>query len=91
MRRRMSKSRRDITLEKLNCFTLGALIALFERAVGLYAELININAYHQPGVEAGKKAASNILELQSIIENILEDYNAHSIESIAKNIKGSSK
>lgn len=41
--------------------SLGALIALFERAVGLYAELIDINAYHQPGVEAGKKAAAATL------------------------------
>ena len=40
------------------------LIALFERAVGLYAGLVGINAYHQPGVEAGKKAATGILELQ---------------------------
>src|SRR5262249_52159770 len=41
------------------------LIALFERAVGLYASLVGINAYHQPGVEAGKKAAASILALQS--------------------------
>ena len=41
------------------------LIALFERAVGLYASLININAYHQPGVEAGKKAAASVLALQA--------------------------
>ncbi|MDX6767210.1 MAG: glucose-6-phosphate isomerase [Candidatus Methylacidiphilales bacterium] len=45
--------------------TLGALIALYERAVGFYASFVNINAYHQPGVEAGKKAASRLLELQS--------------------------
>ena len=44
--------------------TLGALIALYERAVGFYATLVNINAYHQPGVEAGKKAAGVVLELQ---------------------------
>ncbi|GIT03007.1 MAG: hypothetical protein CM1200mP28_02660 [Deltaproteobacteria bacterium] len=43
-----------ISLEELNSQTLGALIALFERAVGLYANLIGLNAYHQPGVEAGK-------------------------------------
>jgi len=30
---------------------------IFERAVSFYASLVNINAYHQPGVEAGKKAA----------------------------------
>ncbi|RPH50471.1 MAG: glucose-6-phosphate isomerase, partial [Planctomycetota bacterium] len=40
------------------------LIALYERAVGFYATLVNINAYHQPGVEAGKKAAATILSLQ---------------------------
>jgi glucose-6-phosphate isomerase len=32
--------------------------------VGLYASLIGINAYHQPGVEAGKKAAASVLALQ---------------------------
>jgi glucose-6-phosphate isomerase len=44
---------------------VGALIALFERAVGLYASLIGLNAYHQPGVEAGKKAAEDVLKLQA--------------------------
>lgn len=40
------------------------MIALFERAVGFYASLVNINAYHQPGVEAGKKAAGNVIAIQ---------------------------
>ena len=40
------------------------LIALYERAVGLYASLVGVNAYHQPGVEAGKKAAAAVLDLQ---------------------------
>ena len=40
------------------------LLALFERAVGLYAFLIGINAYHQPGVEAGKKAAQELIAFQ---------------------------
>ena len=44
-----------------------ALIALYERAVGLYAERIGINAYHQPGVEAGKLAAAKDLELQKAL------------------------
>jgi glucose-6-phosphate isomerase len=35
---------------------------LFERTVSFYASLVNINAYHQPGVEAGKKAAATFLE-----------------------------
>lgn len=53
-----------ITLNELDARTVGALIALFERAVGLYAELVDINAYHQPGVEAGKKAAAAAIALQ---------------------------
>jgi glucose-6-phosphate isomerase len=53
-----------LTLDRLDARAIGALIALFERAVGLYAELIDINAYHQPGVEAGKKAADSLLDLQ---------------------------
>lgn len=53
-----------ITIEEVTPRTVGALIALFERAVGLYAELVGINAYHQPGVEAGKKAAEHYLMLQ---------------------------
>jgi len=54
-----------ITIRRADTRTVGALIALFERAVGLYASLIHINAYHQPGVEAGKKAAAAVLNLQA--------------------------
>jgi len=53
-----------ITLERVDACSVGALIALFERAVGFYASLIGINAYHQPGVEAGKRAATTVLSLQ---------------------------
>lgn len=53
-----------LTVERIDATTIGALIALFERAVGLYASLININAYHQPGVEAGKKAAGAVIDLK---------------------------
>ncbi|MEM6458047.1 MAG: glucose-6-phosphate isomerase [Planctomycetota bacterium] len=54
-----------LTCDKLDAKTVGALIALYERAVGLYASLVNINAYHQPGVEAGKKAAAAVLDVQA--------------------------
>jgi glucose-6-phosphate isomerase len=40
--------------------------------VGLYASLINVNAYHQPGVEAGKKAAESVLALQLKIVSLLK-------------------
>ena len=51
-----------ISIPEVTPFQLGLLIALFERTVSFYATLVNINAYHQPGVEAGKKAAGTFLE-----------------------------
>jgi glucose-6-phosphate isomerase len=51
-----------ISIPEVTPFQLGLLIALFERAVSYYASLVNINAYHQPGVEAGKKAAGAFIE-----------------------------
>jgi glucose-6-phosphate isomerase len=53
-----------LTLPRVDAASVGALIALFERTVGLYASLIGVNAYHQPGVEAGKQAAAAALALQ---------------------------
>ena len=53
-----------LSIPEVDAFQVGALIALYERAVGFYASLVNVNAYHQPGVEAGKKAATRILQLQ---------------------------
>ncbi|MCB9687108.1 MAG: glucose-6-phosphate isomerase [Alphaproteobacteria bacterium] len=68
-----SEDRRNltITLPEVNAGTVGGLVALFERAVGLYAELVDINAYHQPGVEAGKRAAKEILTLSERIRGAL--------------------
>lgn len=40
----------SVTVEEVTPRAVGALIALYERAVGIYASLININAYHQPGI-----------------------------------------
>jgi glucose-6-phosphate isomerase len=52
-----------ISIREVSPFNLGLLIALFERSVSFYASLVNINAYHQPGVEAGKAAAATFLDL----------------------------
>lgn len=62
-----------ITIPQVNPRTVGALIALYERAVGLYGFLVNVNAYHQPGVEAGKKAAAVVLELQKRVLQVLQE------------------
>ncbi len=56
-----------LTLTEVSPHSVGALIALYERAVGLYASLVNVNAYHQPGVEAGKKAATAVLGVQHAV------------------------
>jgi glucose-6-phosphate isomerase len=55
--------RRSLTvaLDRVDARSLGAVVALFERAVGFYGSMIGINAYHQPGVEAGKQAADQML------------------------------
>jgi glucose-6-phosphate isomerase len=73
-----------ITIPEVSAFYVGLLIALYERAVGFYASLVNINAYHQPGVEAGKKAATRILELQLRVQKILRDGPEKTPEEIAR-------
>ncbi len=60
-----------LTVPQIDAHELGGLVALFERAVGLYASLIGVNAYHQPGVEAGKRAAVAVLELSVRVRDAL--------------------
>lgn len=72
-----------LTVPQVDEAVLGALIALFERAVGFYATLVGINAYHQPGVEAGKKAAREILELQARVRSVLTE-TPQPIESLSE-------
>ena len=59
------------TGDYLQGFLRGTRSALFERAVGFYGSLVNVNAYHQPGVEAGKKAATAVLSLQHSVLEII--------------------
>lgn len=61
----------SISVKDVSAHTVGMLIALYERAVGFYGNLVNINAYHQPGVEAGKKAAASTLQLRQQIVDFL--------------------
>lgn len=75
-----------LTIPEVNAFCVGGLIALYERAVGFYASLVNINAYHQPGVEAGKKAATRVLELQRRVQKILRADSGKTPEEIAREL-----
>jgi glucose-6-phosphate isomerase len=74
-----------VSLPDVDEFNVGALIALYERAVGFYGALVNINAYHQPGVEAGKKAATKVLELQNKVRGHLSD-TGKTAEEIARSL-----
>jgi glucose-6-phosphate isomerase len=73
----------SIIVNAVSPFSVGALIALFERVVGLYASLININAYHQPGVEAGKKAATAVIALQLKLLDYLQQHRSSSFTAQA--------
>ena len=60
-----------VSVGTVDARTIGVLIALFERAVGFYGSLVGVNAYHQPGVEAGKKAAAGVLAMQRKVADAL--------------------
>jgi glucose-6-phosphate isomerase len=80
----------SLTLPDVTPRTLGMLIALYERVVGLYASLIGINAYHQPGVEAGKKAATGVIDLKLKLTSALKAApgQAFTAEALAHHVGG---
>jgi glucose-6-phosphate isomerase len=82
------KDRESITISirELNAFQIGSLIAVYERAVGFYGSFVNINAYHQPEVEAGKKAATRVLELQSRVRKALPQAPGQTSEQLAQTV-----
>jgi glucose-6-phosphate isomerase len=75
-----------MSIPEANAFNVGALIALYERAVGFYGSLVNIDAYDQPGVEAGKKAATRLLELQKQVCAKLTGGPGKTAEEVARSI-----
>lgn len=46
-----------VSMPEVNEFYLGQLIFMFEMATAFAGELLNVNAFDQPGVEEGKNAA----------------------------------
>jgi glucose-6-phosphate isomerase len=60
-----------VSIPAVTPYQVGALIALYDRTVGFYGSLVNVNAYHQPGVEAGKKAAATVLQVQQKVRSAL--------------------
>jgi glucose-6-phosphate isomerase len=79
-----------ITLPDVSARTIGILIGLYERVVGFYASLVGINAYHQPGVEAGKKAAGGVIALKLKLDAALKSAagKALTAEALANQVGG---
>lgn len=78
-----------IIIRDTTAFSVGVLIALYERAVGYYASLVGINAYHQPGVEAGKRAAVEVIKLQTRVVDFLTSHPriSYSVAELGSSIK----
>ena len=55
---RMNKT---VTLPEVNAFTIGQLLYYFEMQTAFAGELLNIDAFDQPGVEEGKNATYALL------------------------------
>jgi glucose-6-phosphate isomerase len=53
-----------LEINHLDAFTYGALLMTFEIVIGGLGELLDLNAFDQPGVELGKKIAKRQLESQ---------------------------
>jgi glucose-6-phosphate isomerase len=79
-----------ITLPDVSPKSVGMLIALYERVVGFYASLVGINAYHQPGVEAGKKAAGGVIALKLKLSAALKEAQGEPLtaEALAQKVGG---
>jgi len=76
-----------LTIDKVSPTAIGAVIALFERTTGFYAGMMRINAYNQPGVEAGKVCAEDIVKLKEEINNVLKVENRKmTVEEIGERV-----
>ncbi len=70
----LAEKRREsifINIREVSPLTVGTLIAPFYSVVGFNASLININAYHQPGVEAASQTANIAVGIQRQVSEFL--------------------
>jgi glucose-6-phosphate isomerase len=58
---RMNRLHKSIILPRIDAFTVGQLLQFFEVETAFVGELLNINAFDQPGVEEGKDATYALL------------------------------
>ena len=63
----------QVRIRELTAANLGMLVALYERAVAVYAELIHVNAFHQPGVQAYKLASKDVIDLTTELQRKMSE------------------
>lgn len=77
-----------IVLRKIDPYTLGMLVAMYEHKVFVQGIIWNINSFDQFGVELGKKMALNILpELQGLACDVEHDTSTSSLINYIKKIR----
>jgi len=77
-----------IVVKKIDPYTLGMLVALYEHKVFAQGVIWNIDSFDQFGVELGKKLALNILpELQGIVHNAKHDSSTFRLINYIKKIR----
>lgn len=77
-----------IVVRKINPYTLGMLVAMYEHKVFVQGIIWNINSFDQFGVELGKKMALNILpELSGDVQNADHDSSTSALISLIKKIR----
>ena len=77
-----------ILVKKVDPYTLGMLVALYEHKVFVQGVIWNINSYDQMGVELGKQMALNILpELQGNAEGVSHDSSTKNLIATIKKMR----
>ncbi len=77
-----------ILVKKVDPYTLGMLVAMYEHKVFVQGVIWNINSYDQMGVELGKQMALNILpELQGNAEGVSHDSSTKNLIATIKKMR----
>jgi glucose-6-phosphate isomerase len=83
---RESRPNCTIILPELTPYYWGAMLFFFEMATAFEGELLNINAFDQPGVEGYKNYMYYKLRKPGLSEAISEDIRKHPLKKIARYI-----
>ena len=78
----------EIVIRSVDEYNLGMLTALYERAVAVYAELIHVNAFDQPGVEAYKNASRGVISINRLLQGWIAALKPLPWEGTAQDVAG---